>query len=123
MRAIDADALEELFREVIGRISKRPDINFNMEHMIRASAMVIEMIKDAPTIQPALHWIPVTQDTPTDDGDYWATFDAESGRFIDWASWYRGRWVEWIEGSPAPLSNVIAWCKPIKMEHYKGVTT
>ena len=66
------------------------------------------------------HWIPVTEDTPTEDDDYWATFDAETGRFADWASWYHGRWVTWIEGSPAPLSNVIAWCKP--MEPYKGVT-
>ena len=66
------------------------------------------------------HWIPVEQDTPTEDDDYWATFDAETGRFVDWASWYQGRWVTWIEGSPAPLSNVIAWCKP--MEPYKGVT-
>ena len=67
------------------------------------------------------HWIPVTEDTPTEDDDYWATFDAETGRFVDWASWYQGRWVTWIEGSPAPLSNVIAWCKT--MEPYKGVTT
>ena len=52
MRLIDADALEELFREVISGIAKRPDMNRNMEHMIRASAMVIEMIKDAPTIEP-----------------------------------------------------------------------
>lgn len=66
------------------------------------------------------HWIPVTQSTPTEDDDYWATFDAETGRFVDWASWYQGRWVTWIEGSPAPLSNVIAWCKPF--EPYKGVT-
>ncbi len=67
------------------------------------------------------HWIPVTEDTPTEDDDYWATFEAETGRFVDWASWYQGRWVVWIEGSPAPLSNVIAWCKPI--EPYKEVTT
>ena len=66
------------------------------------------------------HWIPVTEDTPTEDGDYWATFDAETGRFVDWASWYQGRWVTWIDGSPAPLSNVIAWCKPL--EPYKGAT-
>lgn len=65
-------------------------------------------------------WIPVTEVTPTEDDDYWVTFDAETGRFVDWASWYQGRWVTWIEGSPAPLSNVIAWCKPI--EPYKGVT-
>lgn len=51
-RAIDADALEELFREVIGGISKKPEMNGNLEHMVRASAMVIEMIQDAPTIEP-----------------------------------------------------------------------
>ena len=67
------------------------------------------------------HWIPVTEATPTEDDDYWATFDAETGRFVDWASWYQGRWVTWIEGSPAPLSNVIAWQK--SPEPYKGVTT
>lgn len=52
MRAIDADALEELFREVIGGIAKKPEMNGNLEHMVRASAMVVEMIKDAPTIEP-----------------------------------------------------------------------
>lgn len=72
------------------------------------------------SLNPEPHWIPVEQDTPTEDDDYWATFDAETGRFVDWASWYQGRWVTWIEGSPAPLSNVIAWCKPL--EPYKEVT-
>ena len=52
MRAIDGDALEELFREVIGGIAKKPEMNGNLEHMVRASAMVIEMIQDAPTIEP-----------------------------------------------------------------------
>jgi len=51
-RCIDADALEELFREVIGGIAKKPEMNGNLEHMVRASAMVIEMIQDAPTIEP-----------------------------------------------------------------------
>ena len=66
------------------------------------------------------HWIQVEQDLPTEDDDYWATFEAGTGRFVDWASWYQGRWVTWIEGSPAPLSNVIAWQK--SPEPYKGVT-
>ena len=66
-------------------------------------------------------WIPVTEDTPTEDGDYWATFEAETGRFVDWASWYHGRWVVWLGDIPNDVSNVIAWCKP--MEPYKGVTT
>ena len=51
MRLIDADALKELFSEVIGRIAIKPEMNGNLEHMIRASAMVIQMIDDAPSIQ------------------------------------------------------------------------
>lgn len=50
IRIIDADSLTELFREVIGHISKEPTITKDMEHMARASAMTIEMIADAPTI-------------------------------------------------------------------------
>ena len=72
------------------------------------------------TAQPEPHWIPVTEDTPTEDDDYWATFDAETGRFVDWASWYQGKWVVWIDDNPNEVSNVIAWCKP--MEPYKGAT-
>ena len=52
MRLIDADALKELFSEVIGRIAIKPEMNGNLEHMIRASAMVIQMIDDAPTVEP-----------------------------------------------------------------------
>ena len=50
MRLIDADELEELFREVIGNIAKKPEMTGNLEHMVRASAMVIQMIQDAPSI-------------------------------------------------------------------------
>ena len=53
MRMIDADALEELFRETIGHIAKRPEIDGSLEHLVRASAMVIEMIKDMPTVEAA----------------------------------------------------------------------
>lgn len=49
-RLIDADELEELFREVIGGIAKKPEMSKDLEHMVRASAMTIEMIGDAPTI-------------------------------------------------------------------------
>ena len=50
MRLIDADALEELFRETIGHIAKRPEIDGALEHMVRASAMAVEMIRDAQTV-------------------------------------------------------------------------
>ena len=52
MRLIDADALKELFSEVIGHIAIKPEMNGNLEHMVRASAMVIQMIDDAPSAQP-----------------------------------------------------------------------
>jgi len=107
VRAIDADKLKEVLERNFGHTG---------------GALVLTQLIDAQdTVHPEPHWIPVEQDTPTEDDDYWATFEAETGRFVDWASWYQGRWVVWIEGSPAPLSNVIAWCKP--MEPYKGVTT
>lgn len=51
MRLIDADALEELFRAVIFRLAENPDISGDIEHMVRASATVIEMIQDAPSIE------------------------------------------------------------------------
>lgn len=83
-------------------------------------------IKDIP-ISPLLetdshktkvNWIPVTEATPTEDGDYWCTLDAETGRFTDWCSWDKGEWVVWIRELSYPVSNVIAWCKP--METYDG---
>ena len=57
MRLIDAESLEELFRETINGIATRTDMQGALEHMIRASAMVVEMIKDAPTIdaEPVRH--------------------------------------------------------------------
>lgn len=74
------------------------------------------------TVLEALpHWISVTEDTPTEDGDYWCTFGAETGWFVDWCSWYHGRWVVWLGDIPNDVSNVVAWCKPF--EPYKGVTT
>lgn len=63
MRLIDADALEELFRETISHIAKNPKMSGNLEHMVRASAMVIEMIKDAPTIEPQ-KWILCSERMP-----------------------------------------------------------
>lgn len=71
MRKIDADELEELFREVIGSLSKRPELDGKLEHMIRASAMVIEMINDMPTIED------------TDEKIAWKTM-AEEPKKEDW---------------------------------------
>lgn len=127
MRLIDADELEELFREVIGRIAKRPDINFNMEHMIRASAMVIEMINDAPTVTPESHWIPVTERLPETTDAVLTTYIVngdKSRRYVEESSYYGndGSWSSpWDEYRIAGTRiEVIAWM-PLP-ESYKGVT-
>ena len=65
-RLIDADALKELFSEVIGRIAIKPEMNGNLEHMVRASAMVIQMIDDAPTVN-ALNCSEIPNNCPAAD--------------------------------------------------------
>ena len=67
MRLIDADELEELFRETIGAIAKEPEMTGNLEHMVRASAMVIQMIQDAPTIPYDMKWNPDCKDCRPED--------------------------------------------------------
>lgn len=142
MRLIDADAFDERVRAAGGMSEE--ELTEDFKDGVQA---VLYMLSKQPTIQPEPsekcercmmehmdameeletklamaepHWIPVTEDTPTEDGDYWATFEAETGRFVDWCSWYHGRWVVWLGDIPNDVSNVIAWCKPF--EPYKGVT-
>ena len=112
MRTIDADALKELFSEVIGSIAKKPEMNGNLKHMIRASAMVIQMIDDAPSIQPETNcsefpnnWIPCSDRMPeehewigtkrfgtTISDEVYVTFEAPDGqRFTDHISFQNGK--------------------------------
>lgn len=49
-RLIDAGELKELFMETITGIARRTNMKDVFEHMIRASAMVAQMIDDAPTV-------------------------------------------------------------------------
>lgn len=69
MRAIDADELKELFREVIAGIAKKPKMTGALEHMVRASAMTVKMIDDMPTIN-VNEWISVKDELPDTDDDY-----------------------------------------------------
>ena len=107
MRLIDADALKELFSEVIGRIAKKPEMNGNLEHMIRASAMVIQMIDDAPSIQPEQRWIPVSEALPEEETDVLVTRtflgckDGSHGwnnhipptTYVEVAQYFNGEWT------------------------------
>ena len=114
MRAIDADTL-------ITQIVTTTEEAFMNASWKQGMTYALGLVETQPTIQPEPHWIPVEQDTPTEDDDYWCTFGAETGWFVDWCSWYQGRWVVWTDDTVSEVSNVIAWCKP--MEPYKGVTT
>ena len=107
MRPIDADALKELFSEVIGSIAKKPEMNGNLEHMIRASAMVIQMIDDAPSIQPEQRWIPVSEALPEEETDVLVTRtflgckDGSHGwnnhippsTYVEVAQYFNGEWT------------------------------
>ena len=119
MRLIDADELKKcvlkwLPQDPCGREEKVMPFETDI-----CVSMLME-IDEQPTITPEPHWIPVTEATPTEDDDYWATFEAETGRFVDWASWYHGKWVVWLDSYPNPVTNVVAWQKC--PEPYKGVT-
>lgn len=101
MRLIDADALEELFRAVIFRLAKNPDISGDIEHMIRASATVIEMIQDAPSIEvlSAQQWIPCSERSPDQNGKYLVVGRQKAINILkfDGGRWY-GKWgvVAWM---------------------------
>lgn len=117
MQARKFDELISYFNRKVAEMNI--DTKYKMELLGMVTALGLAHEKEL-TAQPEPHWIPVTEDTPTEDDDYWCTFGAETGWFVDWCSWYQGRWVVWINDEPNPVSNVIAWCKP--MEPYKGVT-
>ena len=105
-------------REEVELYSKLTGEDGFNEPIVRIGAFLDGYEKGKEDAEP--HWIPVTEATPTEEDDYWCTFDAETGRFVDWCSWYQGRWTEWTNDTVSEVSNVIAWCKPI--EPYKGVT-
>lgn len=89
-------------------------------HVDEYNGRSVEAIRKLPPAQPEPHWIPVTEATPIEEDDYWATFEADEGRFVDWASWYHGKWVVWLDSYPNEVTNVIAWQKC--PEPYKEVT-
>ena len=75
MRLIDGDEIEELFREVISGIAKKQEMTGNLEHMVRASAMVIEMLHDAPTVDavPVVRCADCIRFRPDDEVWGWCT--------------------------------------------------
>ena len=136
-RPIDADALKELFSEVIGSIAKKPEMNGNLEHMIRASAMVIQMIDDAPSIQPEQRWIPVSEALPEEETDVLVTRtflgckDGSHGwnnhippsTYVEVAQYFNGEWTALSDEYKIARNrhtNPIAWMplpEPARLEN------
>ena len=113
MRLIDADALKELFSEVIGRIAKKPEMNGNLEHMIRASAMVIQMIDDAPSVQPERQWISCSERLPENDDDVLVQMN-DGSMMVDCRAASSNGWF-WAELGDEP----VAWM-PLPEPYQEG---
>lgn len=122
MRLIDGDALEELFREVIGSIAKKPEMDGSLEHMVRASAMVIEMIKDAPTIEPEQKWIPCS-DVPDTDRNVLIARGRQNNMTVC-IGHYNHKYQQWYEDRnwfAQCLYDGLYWCEiPSLPEPYGG---
>lgn len=114
MRIIDADALMTEF------------MDSDLDHLQRDDwKEVIQIVADAPTVNPEPHWIPVTERLPEKTGRYlaWAVVsfipdhvdELNTIKQIAIASYSTRTWFG------DNVEDVIAWM-PLP-EPYKGVTT
>lgn len=114
MRLIDADALMTEF------------MDSDLDHLQRDDWRdVIQIVTDAPTVNPEPHWIPVTE-RPDKSGDYLATLIDGAEKWVEiiyWNETFGGSWQAVIgdEEYYSTIGNVIAWM-PLP-EPFKGVTT
>ena len=78
------------------------------EEQLRA---VMGRLKTAPIVALSLDpgWIPCKVRQPEKDGDYIASFKAESGDFVEICCFEDGHWVVYFEDEKALVSNVVAW--------------
>lgn len=88
-------------------------------------------IEDAPTVQPELHWIPVTERLP-ENGRQVLVYArsvhyalAKYDEMLDADGTYKKQWVTFDAWKPFySIKEVIAWCElPNLPGPYKGVTT
>lgn len=54
-------------------------------------------------------WTPCKMSLPEEDGEYIASFHAETGDFVDMCSFENGQWVAFLDGMSFPIRNVVAW--------------
>ena len=106
MRVIDADALMTEF------------MDSDLDHLQRDDwREVIQIVTDAPTVNPEPNWIPVTERLPDNSRNVLIT--SRGGVSM---AWYNGSYFE--KGANThhrKMQTVTAWCE--LPEPYKGVTT
>ena len=104
MRLIDADALMTEF------------MDSDLDHLQRDDwREVIQIVTDAPTVNPEPHWIPVTERLPEPRIDVWCNSDL--GQMVGYydetiETWFGRDYLELLVNAWMPLP-----------EPFKGVTT
>ena len=117
MRLIDADDFgNRMYHEVFEKYTdmQKWDSGCWMRYKLFEN-----VLREQPTIDPAPHWIPVTERTPTEDGEYITTVEDGEGIFTTSLDW-RQDWKEWgflsyygVSDDDEPawrrVTNVLAW--------------
>lgn len=111
MRLIDGDELMEILTTAIRNIkgmakflSAEDDPEIQME--IKAYTDIANGVRDMPTIEPGLKWLPVTESVPKDRKIYLVTLDNNT---TDFCMWNGSRWGFYGNHGWSECDEVIAW--------------
>ena len=107
MRLIDADAL-------IPNISVKAVFGNDVTAMKCGELRtVLEMIENAPTIEPQ-RWIPCSERLPEEDGQYLVTVrykhvDGYEDVYAEYGEWCNGNWDMFCFGHCGEVESILAW--------------
>ena len=99
MRLIDADALEEVLEMITSADIKNID---GQAYVLVRLSQVLNVIKNAPTIEPEPHWTPVSERLPEDN--MWTICQNNAGAMMI------GKYnIEFGWMFPAYFDGIVAW--------------